>query len=79
MAVCKHVIILYVTSWYLNHPVTFSGILNVITPTDVNGTMCVRMNRKVFKIEKFNSQKSIKNCGLSRIRYKLNCRIIDAQ
>lgn len=79
MAVYKHMIILYVTSWYFNHPVTFSGILNAITPTDLNGTMCVRISRKVFKIKKFNSQKSIKNCGLSRIRYKLNSRIIGDQ
>lgn len=56
-------IILYVTSWYFNNPVTFLGILNVITPTDLNGTMCVRMNRKVFKMKKFSSQKRIKNCG----------------
>lgn len=68
MAVYKLVIILYVTSWYFNHPVTFSGMLNVITPTDLNGSMCVRMNRKVSKIKKFNSQKRIKNCFLSRIR-----------
>lgn len=53
-------IILYVTSWYFNHPVTFSGMLNVITPTDLNGTMCVRMNKKFFKIQKFNNQKRIK-------------------
>lgn len=52
MAVYKHRIIFYVTSWYFNHPVTFSGMLN-----DLNGTVCVRMNRKVVKIKKFNSQK----------------------
>lgn len=37
-----------------NHLVTFSGILNIITPTDLNGTTCVRMNRK----EKFLKEKS---------------------
>lgn len=79
MAVYKHMIILYVTSSYFNHPVTFSVMLNVITPTNLNGTMYVRVNRKVFKIKKFSSQKRIKICGLNRIRYKLNCRIIDDQ
>lgn len=65
-----------------NHLVTFSGILNVITPADLNGTMCIRMNRKA----KFLKEKSSmvqknppENHGLSIIRYKLNCRIIDNQ
>lgn len=43
--------------WYLmvfNHLVAFSGILNVITPTDLNGTMYIRMNRKA----KFLKEKS---------------------
>lgn len=43
-----------------NYLVAFSGILNVITPTDLNGTMCVRMNRKVFKKKKFKVKKKIK-------------------